>query len=128
MVLQEQQINGQSIDGCSSECQNLISSNDIEALYIEEVRLTTDEVFDLEKGLKSECIKVVRLENELKKKEKLHADLAVKFKEVNQKLYLEKNISETCFKLKVSLLRCKMMINRHISILACHPITLSQCC
>ena len=68
----------------------LISSDDIEAL--EEVRLTTDEVFDLEKGLKSERVKVVGLENELKKKEKLHADLEVKFKEVNQKLFdLEKN-------------------------------------
>ena len=87
-VLQEQQGNGQSIDGRSSECQNLISNDDIEAL--EEVRLTTDEVFDLEKGLKSERVKVIGLENELKKKGKLHADLEVKFKEVNQ-IDLEKN-------------------------------------
>ena len=92
------QSNGQSIDRGISECQNLIPSDDTEGL--EEVRLITDKVFDLEKGLKLERAKVIRLENEVKNKEKLHADLEVKLKEVNQNLLdLEKNnkVKKYCY-------------------------------
>lgn len=89
--LQKQQDNARSVDGGSSECQNLISSVDLEAtkqqlLTLEEVRVKTNKVIDLEEDFKSECVKVIRLENELKNKEELHTDLEVKFKEVNQKL------------------------------------------